>query len=189
MATAGRDRPGQYRLRPIDTLISLTRNVLTRFLESPLRWRPATNGIDSNLRLAPEIGGGTAKNPDEASRGGGCPTDSSSPGRRSALPCKRSEPAPAPAHDRRALRSQPSHDLLRAKILTKQSLQRSVMFGLVPAIASCPPTPAAGLLHRKHRPIGTVVARSVSTDLAINRTPVPPKRSRNLHNLVPLDSH
>jgi hypothetical protein len=35
-----------YWLRPIDTLISLTRNVLTRFLESPLKWLPEQKKIN-----------------------------------------------------------------------------------------------------------------------------------------------
>lgn len=39
-------------LRPIDTLISQTRNVLTRFLESPLNWNPATKQISAEEKAA-----------------------------------------------------------------------------------------------------------------------------------------
>lgn len=41
-----------YWLRPIDTLISLTRNVLTRFLESPLKWMPEQKKITEEQKAA-----------------------------------------------------------------------------------------------------------------------------------------
>lgn len=41
-----------YWLRPIDTLISLTRNVLTRFLESPLTWQPEQKKITEEQKAA-----------------------------------------------------------------------------------------------------------------------------------------
>lgn len=41
-----------YWLRPIDTLISLTRNVLTRFLESPLTWLPEKKRITDAEKAA-----------------------------------------------------------------------------------------------------------------------------------------
>ena len=41
-----------YWLRPIDTLISLTRNVLTRFLESPLKWFPEQKKITEEQKAA-----------------------------------------------------------------------------------------------------------------------------------------
>jgi GTPase Era involved in 16S rRNA processing len=41
-----------YWLRPIDTLVSLTRNVLTRFLETPLRWLPEQKKITSEEQAA-----------------------------------------------------------------------------------------------------------------------------------------
>ena len=41
-----------YWLRPIDTLISLTRNVLTRFLESPLKWLPEQKKITEEQKSA-----------------------------------------------------------------------------------------------------------------------------------------
>ena len=41
-----------YWLRPIDTLISLTRNVLTRFLESPLKWLPEQKKINEGQKIA-----------------------------------------------------------------------------------------------------------------------------------------
>lgn len=41
-----------YWLRPIDTLISLTRNVLTRFLESPLKWLPEQKKITQEEKVA-----------------------------------------------------------------------------------------------------------------------------------------
>jgi hypothetical protein len=41
-----------YWLRPIDTLISLTRNVLTRFLESPLKWLPEQKKITDEQKAA-----------------------------------------------------------------------------------------------------------------------------------------
>ncbi len=39
-------------LRPIDTLISQTRNVLTRFLEAPMDWRPEGNEISDTEKAA-----------------------------------------------------------------------------------------------------------------------------------------
>jgi len=41
-----------YWLRPVDTLITLTRNVLTRFLECPLGWEPATKRITDEEKVA-----------------------------------------------------------------------------------------------------------------------------------------
>ncbi len=41
-----------YWLRPIDTLISLTRNVLTRFLEAPLEWLPEKKKISDAEKAA-----------------------------------------------------------------------------------------------------------------------------------------
>ena len=41
-----------YWLRPIDTLISLTRNVLTRFLEAPLDWLPEKKKISDAEKAA-----------------------------------------------------------------------------------------------------------------------------------------
>jgi hypothetical protein len=41
-----------YWLRPIDTLISLTRNILTRFLESPLSWTPEQKKITEEQKKA-----------------------------------------------------------------------------------------------------------------------------------------
>ncbi len=41
-----------YWLRPIDTLISLMRNVLTRFLESPLKWLPEQKRITEEQKTA-----------------------------------------------------------------------------------------------------------------------------------------
>jgi hypothetical protein len=41
-----------YWLRPIDTLISLTRNVLTRFLEAPLTWLPEKKKITDAEKAA-----------------------------------------------------------------------------------------------------------------------------------------
>ena len=41
-----------YWLRPIDTLISLTRNVLTRFLEVPLRWTPEHKNMTADEKVA-----------------------------------------------------------------------------------------------------------------------------------------
>lgn len=41
-----------YWLRPIDTLISLTRNVLTRFLEAPLNWLPEKKKISDAEKAA-----------------------------------------------------------------------------------------------------------------------------------------
>jgi len=41
-----------YFLRPMDTLISLTRNVLTRFLESPLEWQPTGKTITEEQKRA-----------------------------------------------------------------------------------------------------------------------------------------
>lgn len=41
-----------YWLRPIDTLISLTRNVLTRFLEAPLDWLPEKKKISAAEKAA-----------------------------------------------------------------------------------------------------------------------------------------
>ncbi|HEV7512724.1 MAG TPA: hypothetical protein VGO27_13595 [Candidatus Acidoferrum sp.] len=41
-----------YWLRPIDTLISLTRNVLTRFLEAPLTWCPRKKLITPEEKMA-----------------------------------------------------------------------------------------------------------------------------------------
>lgn len=41
-----------YWLRPIDTLISLTRNVLTRFLEVPLQWMPEQKKMTAEEKAA-----------------------------------------------------------------------------------------------------------------------------------------
>jgi len=41
-----------YYLRPIDTLITQTRNVLTRFLESPLKWLPEQKKISEKEKSA-----------------------------------------------------------------------------------------------------------------------------------------
>ena len=41
-----------YWLRPIDTLITLTRNVLTRFLEAPLKWTPEQKRISEEEKVA-----------------------------------------------------------------------------------------------------------------------------------------
>ncbi|MDD5199143.1 MAG: hypothetical protein PHC88_05010 [Terrimicrobiaceae bacterium] len=41
-----------YKLRPIDTLIRITRNVLTRFLESPLNWVPEKKKISDAEKAA-----------------------------------------------------------------------------------------------------------------------------------------
>ncbi len=41
-----------YWLRPTDTLVSLTRNVLTRFLEKPLRWLPEQKKITAEEQAA-----------------------------------------------------------------------------------------------------------------------------------------
>ena len=41
-----------YWLRPIDTLISMTRNVLTRFLEAPLKWNPEQKKIKPEEQAA-----------------------------------------------------------------------------------------------------------------------------------------
>lgn len=41
-----------YWLRPIDTLISLTRNVLSRFLEAPLHWLPEHKNMTSEEKVA-----------------------------------------------------------------------------------------------------------------------------------------
>ena len=41
-----------YWLRPIDTLISLTRNVLSRFLEVPLNWLPEHKNITDDEKAA-----------------------------------------------------------------------------------------------------------------------------------------
>ena len=41
-----------YWLRPIDTLLSLTRNVLTRFLEAPLNWQPEKKKISDAEKAA-----------------------------------------------------------------------------------------------------------------------------------------
>lgn len=41
-----------YHLRPIDTLITKTRNVLTRFLESPLKWLPEQKKITEDQKAA-----------------------------------------------------------------------------------------------------------------------------------------
>jgi hypothetical protein len=41
-----------YWLRPIDTLISLTRNVLSRFLEVPLEWQPEHKNITGGEKAA-----------------------------------------------------------------------------------------------------------------------------------------
>jgi len=41
-----------YWLRPIDTLVSLTRSVLTRFLETPLKWLPEQKKITEDQKVA-----------------------------------------------------------------------------------------------------------------------------------------
>jgi len=41
-----------YWLRPIDTLVTLTRNVLTRFLEKPLKWNPEKKKISAEQQIA-----------------------------------------------------------------------------------------------------------------------------------------
>jgi hypothetical protein len=41
-----------YWLRPVDTLITLARNVLTRFLESPLEWSPKHKKITDDEKMA-----------------------------------------------------------------------------------------------------------------------------------------
>lgn len=41
-----------FGLRPIDTLISLIRNVLTRFLENPLKWEPENKAISTEEQNA-----------------------------------------------------------------------------------------------------------------------------------------